>query len=109
MKIFIKSIFLFLVSFNFLSAQSSLNGTVLDNKNKSVYFATVAFYNASDSTIALATSTDEKGQFTIQKIKDGNYYLEVNMLGYATTSKTNLTFPDDNGKSIELKRTARQD
>jgi len=101
-KIF-NSIFLILITFNFISAQSALNGTVLDNKNKAVYFATIALYSAADSTIAGTASTDEKGQFTIKKIKDGNYYLEVNMLGYATTSKADLLFPDNNGKNIELK------
>ncbi len=102
MKEFICSFFLFLFTFNFTTAQNSLSGTVLDNKNKTVYFATVALYNASDSTIARTASTDEKGMFIIDKIKDGDYYLEVNMLGYATTSKSGLSFPTDNKKNIEL-------
>jgi len=102
-KKFRYSILLILITFNFLSAQSSLNGTVLDNKNKTIYFATVALYNVADSTVAAATSTDEKGKFTFVKIKNGSYYLEVNLLGFATSNQSGLSFPNDHQKSIEIK------
>lgn len=87
---------------NFLQAQSSLSGTILDDKNEGLFFSTVALYNAKDSTIAKAESTDDNGFFEIKGIKDGSYYLEATMLSYETGKITSLNFPSDNGKKIKL-------
>ncbi|MDD3892030.1 MAG: carboxypeptidase regulatory-like domain-containing protein, partial [Bacteroidales bacterium] len=51
-----------------------------------VEYASVAFYRMRDSTLATGGITNEKGEFTIDKIPMGRYYGEVKFIGYSTTS-----------------------
>lgn len=87
---------------NILLAQNSISGTVKDDQNEHIYFATVALYSQLDSTFAKAVSTDENGNFKMIDIKDGNYYLKITMLGYSSLKKDNLNFPSNNGKSFNF-------
>lgn len=102
MKNVIKAIALLLLLGNGLNAQNFIEGTVSEDQNGKVYFATVALYNQSDSTIAKAESTDENGNFRITEIKDGKYYLEVTMLGFSTSNIQGLNFPEDSGKKYDI-------
>ena len=84
-----------------ISAQNSLSGKITDGKD-GIFFATVALYNQADSTIAQAESTNEAGEFQMKNIKDGTYYLEATMLGFAAQQSTTLTFPKNNKEVIDL-------
>ncbi len=85
-----------------LFAQSKISGTINNHQNEGIYFATIALYQQSDSSLISGTATDEKGFFTIENIKAGTYYLETSMLGFSTAKVDNLTFPKDNAKEITL-------
>ena len=85
-----------------LFAQSRLSGTIQNPQKEGIYFATVALYLVSDSTVISGTSTDEKGQFELKNIPAGDYFLEARMLGYAPAYEDDLSFPIDNGKSLVL-------
>lgn len=65
-----------------LSSQSTIQGTVTDDKNKPIFFATVALYSSADSTMVKAASTDEQGNYIIEDIADGQYFLTSSMLSY---------------------------
>lgn len=90
-----------LCSFNLLQAQSAFSGTVIDDQRSPVFFATVALYNQADSSFVQSASSDDEGKFEIKKIKDGDYYLEVSMLGFQKSIQT-LQFPTDNGKNLRF-------
>lgn len=83
-------------------AQSKISGTITDQQNSPIYFATIALYQQSDSSLIKGASTDETGRFEVKNIKDGSYFLEVSMLGYTTQKVENLSFPTDNGKAIKI-------
>ncbi|MDD3890754.1 MAG: TonB-dependent receptor, partial [Bacteroidales bacterium] len=51
-----------------------------------VEYASVAFYRMCDSTLVTGGITNEKGEFTIDKVPLGRYYGEVKFIGYSTTS-----------------------
>ena len=85
-----------------LIGQSKISGTINNHQNEGIYFATIALYQQSDSSLVKGTATDEEGFFIIDNIKDGTYFLETSMLGFATTKVKNLNFPADNGKEITL-------
>jgi len=85
-----------------LSAQNSISGKVIDHNNDAIYFATLALYHAKDSTVSKAISTEADGRFTLNEIPDGDYYLEANMLGFATKSITGIQFPLDNNRNIDI-------
>ncbi|PLX01340.1 MAG: TonB-dependent receptor [Marinilabiliales bacterium] len=76
---------LFFLLFNLgLMAQYSLKGRVYDTKNgKSLPGATVML----DNTFR-ATATDKKGEFTLSKLKAGDYMVKISFIGYKTLRKT---------------------
>ena len=95
-----------IISFAFLQtafAQNDLKGAITDESNTPIFFATVALYNQADSTIAKSASSGENGNYKLVDIKNGKYYLEVSMVGYATESKGNLVFPKDGSAKVNFK------
>lgn len=100
MKIRLTLLLLLSITFQSLYAQSSFSGKIKDDSNTPVFFATIALYN-QDSVVIKSASSDDQGVFQIDNVKDGNYYVEVSMLGYQMQSQT-LSFPTDNGKSLAI-------
>jgi len=81
-------------------AQHSLQGKILDKKNEGgIEMATIRLLNMKDSTLVKGCMTDMNGGFSLSKVMDGNYILDIRFLGYNRTFK-NLTMA---GKSIILK------
>ena len=77
-----------------LSGQS-IEGKIADQNNESIFYATIALYNSADSTLVKAESTDVDGAYKISDIKDGNYYLDINMLGYESKRIDNIEISGD--------------
>jgi ferric enterobactin receptor len=90
----ILSLVLLLSVFNNLNAQNSLSGKILDENNKTVFFATVILYNQADSSVYKTTSSGDDGRFSFSDIKEGGYYLNVRFLGYQDYRSSLLTFPE---------------
>jgi len=65
-----------------LNAQSSIKGKVFDEKQKPVKAATVLLFQQKDSSLVMSALTAESGAYTLDNIKNGNYRVMVNMLGY---------------------------
>lgn len=65
-----------------LSAQSQINGTVLDSKNTAVAYANVLLLRAADTSLVRGAVTNDNGTFQINDIAAGTYLMEVSMLGY---------------------------
>jgi len=72
-----------------LSGQS-IEGKIADLNNENIFYATAALYNVSDSTLVKAESTDINGVYKITGIKEGKYYLDINMLGYESKRIDNI-------------------
>lgn len=85
-----------------LFAQNQITGTIYNHQHEGLYFATVALYQNSDSAFVKGTSTNESGQFELENLKDGSYFLEVSMLGFKNGKVENLNLPSDNSKIITL-------
>ncbi|MDP4278395.1 MAG: carboxypeptidase-like regulatory domain-containing protein, partial [Bacteroidota bacterium] len=66
-----------------LSAQHTVQGKVLDKNNEgAIEMAAVRLLNPADSTLVQGVLTDDKGDFTLPRVKDGKYLIEVRFLGY---------------------------
>src|SRR5665647_1190476 len=77
-------------------AQKSVQGKVLDKKDEgAIESATIRLLNAKDSSLIQGCFTDIKGEFSMNRIKNGNYIVEVRFLGYTNTMR-NLTVLDKN-------------
>ena len=47
-----------------------------------VEYVTISLFNVKDSTLVTGTISDEKGAFTLSKIKYGRYYLVLSFIGF---------------------------
>jgi protocatechuate 3,4-dioxygenase beta subunit len=78
----ILTLLLSITSFICVNAQSSIKGKVSDEKQKPVKGATVLLFQQKDSSLVLSALTADNGSYTFDNVKDGNYRVTVNMIGY---------------------------
>ena len=77
-------------------AQKSVQGKVQDKKDEgTIESATIRLLNAKDSSLIQGCFTDLKGEFSLSRIKNGNYIIEVRYLGYLNATR-NFTILDKN-------------
>lgn len=60
---------------------TSITGTVTEKGKQPVEFASVVLLSLPDSADAGAAITDNKGRFTLENIKAGNYVLRISFIG----------------------------
>lgn len=71
-----------------------IKGELKDEKNDlGVPYASVILNKLADSTYISATSSDDKGRFSLEVDKDEKYYLLINSLGYKT-KKMEIVFKE---------------
>jgi hypothetical protein len=83
----------------FAQSNSNLNGVVKDGNNKGVDLAMVSLQRATDSVFVKSEFTDEDGSFTLSNIPKGDYFLQVNLLGYDQNKQSILV---DGAKNITV-------
>ncbi len=83
-KIF--SIFIFILFSNHLLAQKGIvSGRVIDSENSQpLEYASVAVYGAADSMLINGTITGNSGNFRIENLPSGLFYIRIRFLGYET-------------------------
>ncbi|WP_162098592.1 outer membrane beta-barrel family protein [Melioribacter roseus] len=87
-------LFLILLGISQVIAQSGgkLTGRVLDASTRNpLEFANLVLFNAADSTQYSGTVTDKNGNFLIEKIRPGKYYLRISFIGYDNRFINDLT------------------
>ncbi|WP_026951750.1 TonB-dependent receptor domain-containing protein [Algoriphagus mannitolivorans] len=66
-------------------SQTQIRGKIQDKtQGLPLEFASVAVFKAQDSTLADGGITDLEGNFSIEKLPPGTYYLTASFLGYGT-------------------------
>lgn len=105
MKKYILTIFFCFVSFVCYSQSGTIKGFVYDKSNgEPILFANVLLENT-----ILGASTDDNGYFVINKVKQGNYILKVQCLGFKdTVFLVSLTSSFSINLKIELRPMAQQ-
>lgn len=63
-------------------SQSKIVGSVLDENNQAVSYANVLLLNSSDSMLVIGDVTNDQGEFTLSGISQGNYVLQLSMIGF---------------------------
>jgi hypothetical protein len=107
---------LFLFVCPFLSAQTvdkgTIKGSLVDEQNAPVLFANVLLKNAHDSVLYKGELSNEMGIFTIDAVKEGNYFLETQAIGFGRTIKTNIIINSNNPEidlgAVQLKQASHQ-
>lgn len=62
---------------------ASLSGKITDEDNSAIATATIALLKEDGKTLVKSVLSGEEGDFSINDIEAGKYYLHINMLGYA--------------------------
>jgi outer membrane receptor protein involved in Fe transport len=77
-------------------AKGIVTGKVIENSTKApLEFVTVVLHLASDSSVVTGTVTDLDGKFTIANLSNGNYYLEINYLGFQKLLVSDIKISQD--------------
>lgn len=67
-------------------------GTVLDQKtNLPIEYASVALYNQADDQLIGGSVTDLGGKYVIEDVDEGQYYLQINFLGFKIVTSESFT------------------
>ena len=100
-------LFLFFVS-NGISAtnpeikKGTITGNIAENvSNSPLQYAQVAIYNQLDSSLVSGTITKENGNFRIENLPFGKYYLVAEYIGYEQEIKKDIIV-DNEKNTIEL-------
>lgn len=76
--------------------KGSIAGKVTERDSMAVLpYATVALYNAIDSSLVDGTITNEEGIFSIKNIPSGSYYLKAEYLGFESQIVTDIRLDDE--------------
>ncbi len=67
--------------------QHTVKGVVKDKDTQPVIGASVIIRSLQDTLNHKGCITDEKGQFTIEKMKSGKYSIEISFIGYTDYRK----------------------
>src|SRR5476651_2290704 len=68
-----------------------ISGVIQDIKTGEVIsYGTAALMNTKDSSLAGGSVTDENGNFTIESVPFGSYYLKFSFIGYKTFKTENF-------------------
>ena len=75
-----------------VQAQNKISGLIAEN-NFPLEYANVILYNETSKEVVSGTISDEKGAYIFNNVANGNYYIEVSMLGFKTVTSVifNLT------------------
>ncbi len=87
-------ILLYFFYLSYSSIAQSIKGQIVDSQtNSPVEYATISIASQSDSSQILGALADEKGNFTIEKVKPGKYIMKVSFIGYKNyrTDALNIT------------------
>lgn len=70
----------------------TISGQIVDSLSKDVVeFANIALYRQRDSSLVTGTMTDAQGNFKLEKLTPGRFYIEVKFIGYKPRVLTGVT------------------
>ena len=95
MKNFV-TLFLLLLVANFsISAQSMIEGTILNKNGDGVPDVTILIKHTAKAEFAQVVQTDDNGYFMVDDLIDGNYELVAKTNNYETLLINDFQFPRD--------------
>lgn len=87
---------------NAADTKFEIKGQIIEEQSgETIPYATISLYRKTDSTLVTGTITDDSGQFTLEKLKYGNYYIKLSFVGYEDyfINEINLA---ENKKTVDL-------
>lgn len=90
---------IFILLLSWQASSQNITGIVKDNEGKNAEFVTVLLLKAQDSTMVKGAITDINGQFILENIAAGRYFISTSMIGF---KKTDTPIFDFNGSNYTL-------
>lgn len=81
-------------------SQGTINGSIIDEENEKVSFATVLLYEAADSTMIKGQISNADGKFNFPQISEGNYFIESTFVGYQKLTSDKFYFDGKSNKEL---------
>ncbi len=81
-KLAILNLLLTFFSLSTLAQDLSLSGSVRSSDNESIPFVTVMLHQAADSSVAKVNVSDGNGNYRLNGLLSGRYYLEARSMGF---------------------------
>jgi len=81
-KLFLAALLVLQSFLGFASDGGILKGLIVDSTNVPLPFATVLLKSSADSSLYKGEISDDKGMFLFENVKEGDYYLQVQAIGY---------------------------
>ncbi|MGY8908372.1 MAG: TonB-dependent receptor, partial [Flavobacteriales bacterium] len=103
MKLFTTSIFILFLGVLTTFSQHSISGKIVDDQNISLPFANIVLYKIGEEANPKGTVSNDKGEFTFDKITSGNYKMQFSMLGFKTQNIDEFTLNENKTFNITLK------
>ena len=99
LKITLLGLIMLLIAFQGM-AQGTISGSIIDEGNQKVSFATVLLFGASDSTMIKGQISDVNGNFNFPQVKEGNYFIESSFVGYEKLTSAPFYFNGSGEKKL---------
>ena len=82
-----------------------ISGQVTDDAGKPLGFASIILLHASDSGLVKTELSNEKGEFDLTPLGNGDYLVKVLLMGYQTYTSDKLTIDDNSIPVLQIKLT----
>lgn len=83
------------------SAQSIINGRIVDQSGNGIAFSNALLLNQADSSLIQGVISDERGTFIFEKITTGAYLIQANMVGFNLAYSYMFTADDQGVISLD--------
>lgn len=78
------------------AVKPTIKGKVVDmDSQMPMEYANISIFNSTDSTLVTGGITNQNGEFSIDKLPLGSYYVEANFIGFNKTRIRNITINAD--------------
>ncbi|MEZ4918111.1 MAG: TonB-dependent receptor [Saprospiraceae bacterium] len=91
---------LFSLPFILFAQKASISGQLQNAEGENLIYVNIALFNTADSTLAKVETTNEEGQFKMNALKPGNYYLKATYLGLKDFEKSDISLATDEAKVL---------
>lgn len=85
----------------FAESTGTIKGRVIDSKNQPVEFATATLVSPVTKEIVKGEVCNNKGEFSIEKVKPGEYILSISMVGYAKNETEKVVIDAKRNRVVE--------
>lgn len=82
------------IFFNQMVNAQQIVGNVKDDKHKGINAASVLLHNATTKALVKIAVTNNNGEYKITQIANGDYYIEINSIGYSNKRTATFSYND---------------